>query len=494
MVGMGIVLRTFLLLLLSCSIMNGMSTYIADSWANKAIGEIGEGMMRAYFQYTGWEQIKVPTPNSLNGLDGVFVKRTPSGFIKDVMIVESKVNSSQEGILKTGERQGSKAYNLKKIDAGISLATDKHLKEDLLLIKEKINKDLARSIEHRAVFSNSRVKITHRPLTSPKNNPNSIVKGPPRIVANFDFTAPKNPYEKFISKSIIDEIIRFLSNPNKNIPLSVRQAIINELGIGNDIRNAIYNGLKEIPDVRAIPKGFNIKGPEGKVFARTSQKSSLIRVSNSTSIQNALRSSIKTASLSGGVTFVFESGDALYKYVNSDISTGELYSRMGKGIVDGVTVAGSTTIVQPVLAAILQDGRLLCATEYGMFVVAIEMGLTSVELWNGNIDFKEFKKKATESIIKGATVGGVSYAALYLGATPGGLTVFAIGVGGYLIADLGIKEYKRRQWVHQTNVEELARLGIINEDNPFTISNSDSPYEIKNTDSPFEMTNSDNPF
>lgn len=491
---MGIVLRTFLLLVLSCSIMNGMSIYIADSWANKAIGEIGEGMMRAYFQYTGWEQIKVPTPNSLNGLDGVFVKRTPSGSIKDVMIVESKVNSSQEGILKTGERQGSKAYNLKKINTGISLATDKHLKEDLLLIKEKINKDLARSIEHRVVFSNSRVKITHRSLTSPKDNLNSIVKGPSRIVADFDFTAPKNPYEKFISKSIIDETTRFLSNPNKNIPLSARQAIINELGIGNDIRNAIYNGLKEIPDVRAIPKGFNIKGPEGKVFARTSQKSSLIRVSDSTSIQNALRSSIKTASLSGGVTFVFESGDALYKYVNSDISTGELYSRMGKGIVDGVAVAGSTTIVQPVLAAILQDGRLLCATEYGMFVVAIEMGLASVELWNGNIDFKEFKKKATESIIKGATVGGVSYAALYLGATPGGLTVLAIGVGGYLIADLGIKEYKRRQWVHQTNVEELARLGIINEDNPFTFSNSDSPFEIKNTDSPFEMTNSDNPF
>lgn len=166
---------------------------------------------------------------------------------------------------------------------------------------------------------------------------------------------------------------------------------------------------------------------------------------------------------------------------------------MGKGIVDGVTVAGSTTIVQPVLAAILQDGRLLCATEYGMFVVAIEMGLASVELWNGNIDFKEFKKKATESIIKGATVGGVSYAALYLGATPGGLTVFAIGVGGYLIADLGIKEYKRRQWVHQTNVEELARLGIINEDNPFTFKNPWNILEKRNPDSSIEMTNPNNP-
>ena len=493
MVGMGIVLRTFLLLVLSCSIMNGMSEYVASSWSNKAIGEIGEGMMRAYFQYTGWEQIKVPTPNSLNGLDGVFVKKTPSGSIKDVIIVESKVNSSQEGILKTGERQGSKAYNLKKIDIGISLATDKHLKEDLIIIKEKINKDLARSIEHRVEFSNSRVKITHRTLTSPKDI-NSIVKGPLRTVADFDFTAPKNPYEKFISKSIIDETTKFLSNPNKNIPLPARQAIINELGIGNDIRNAIYNGLKEIPDVRAIPKGFNIKGPEGKVFARTSQKSSLIRVSNSISLQNALGSSIKTASLTGGITFAFESGDALYKYINSDISTEELYSRMRKGLVDGVTVAGSTTIVQPVLAAILPDGRLLCATEYGMFVVAIEMGLASVELWNGNIDFKEFKKKATESIIKGATVGGVSYAALYLGATPGGLTVFAIGVGGYLIADLGIKEYKRRQWVHQTNVKELAMFGIINKDNPFIIGNPNNPLERKNTDSPFEMINSDNPF
>ena len=120
--------------------------------------------------------------------------------------------------------------------------------------------------------------------------------------------------------------------------------------------------------------------------------------------------------------------------------------------------------------------------------------MASVELCNGNKYFKEFKKKATESIIKGATVGGVSYAALYLGATPGGLTVFAIGVGGYLIADLGIKEYKRRQWVHQTNVKELAMFGIINKDNPFIIGNPNNPLERKNTDSPFEMINSDNPF
>ena len=97
-------------------------------------------------------------------------------------------------------------------------------------------------------------------------------------------------------------------------------------------------------------------------------------------------------------------------------------------------------------------------------------------------------------ILKGVAVGGVSYAALYLGVTPGGLTIFAIGMGSYIITDLGIKEYRRQEWVHQTNVKELAMFGIINEDNPFTFSNSDSPYEIKNTDSPFEMTNSDNPF
>ena len=92
----------------------GMSESISKAWADKAIGEIGEGMMRSYFRYTGWEQIKVPTQNYINGLDGVFVKRTSSGTIKDVSVVESKVNTSQEGFLKTGECQGSKAYNLKK--------------------------------------------------------------------------------------------------------------------------------------------------------------------------------------------------------------------------------------------------------------------------------------------------------------------------------------------------------------------------------------------
>ena len=122
--------------MLSHSILNWMSTSIANSWANKAIGEIGEGMMRSYFQYTGWEQIKVPTPNSINGIDGVFVKRAKNGVIEKAIIVESKVNTSQEGFLITGEQQGSKAYNLRKIDIGLSLTKNDSMRQDLMTIKE----------------------------------------------------------------------------------------------------------------------------------------------------------------------------------------------------------------------------------------------------------------------------------------------------------------------------------------------------------------------
>lgn len=482
-------------LMLSHSILNGMSTSIANSWANKAIGEIGEGMMRSYFQYTGWEQIKVPTPNSINGIDGVFVKRAKNGVIEKAIIVESKVNTSQEGFLITGEQQGSKAYNLRKIDIGLSLTKNDSMRQDLMTIKEKIQNDTARSIEHRVILENGKVQITHRTLTSPKENINFISKGPSRIVASFDYNSPKNTYEKFISKSIKDETLKFFSNPNKNMQLSDINKIVQSLGTNGNIRDILSNGLKEIPDIRTIPEGFNAFSPQGKVFARTLPQSSIIRVPNSvTASSKYFANSLKTVSSAGGAVCVFETGNALYEYINSDISTGELYSRIQDGVVDGAVVATSSTVIKPVLSAILPDGRLLCATNAGMFVVSIEMGLASVELWKGNIDLAEFERKATESIIKGVAVEGASYMALYLGATPGGLVVLAIGTGAYLITDLGIKEYQRRQWVHQTSIQELAKFRIVNRDNPLNATNKNNPLKIENTSNPLNIKNRNSPF
>ena len=472
----------------------GMSESISKAWADKAIGEIGEGMMRSYFRYTGWEQIKVPTQNYINGLDGVFVKRTSSGTIKDVSVVESKVNTSQEGFLKTGECQGSKAYNLKKINEGISLTTNLSQKKDLLQIRDFIEKDIAKSIEHRVRFHREgRVEIIHRSLTSPKGNINLIQKGPPRTVANFNYSNPQNTYEKFMSKSVRDEAFNFFSNSNKNLSKANIDNILTRLGLKGELRNNIYESLREIPDIRNLPRGFDLRSPQIKVLGRTSTTASIDRVEQTISTKRSvLQNSIKNASIAGGLVFLFETGLATYDYVSSDISTGELYDRMKKGSVDGVVVASSSSTIKPILSAVLPDGRLLCATEAGIFVVAIEMGLASVELWNGEIDVKEFKRRATESIVKGTAVGGVTYMALYLGATPGGLVVLALGTGAYIITDLGIKEYRRQQWIHQTNNEELARFGIVNINNPTIIENPNNPITIENPDNPLNVKNEDN--
>lgn len=486
----------------SYSFLNGMSLEIANAWKNKSIGEIGEKTMRSYFQDNGWSEIKIPTKNPLNGIDGVFVKRTPSNIIKDVLIVESKVNTSQENYLISGEKQGSKAYNLKKINDGLSLTTDPSLKKDLLKIRDKIEKDLARSIEHRVQLDNRQIRITHRTLLSPIDYPNEIIKGEPRIVADFEYSNPKNLYEKHISESITKETQKFLSN--KSLTQTQVDTAVNNLNknlnSGKGITDSIFSSIKDIPDPRILPEGFKINSPLSRVLGRTLPN---------TKIQNpasniALKNSLQKAAVAGGMVFAFESAEALYDYLRGDENLDEFCSKVEKGAIGGALTTATflpaerilthANPIEPVLARILPNGNLLCATNAGLFVVSIEMGLASFELWTGHIDSNEFKRKAKESIIKGTAVGGATYVALYFGVNSTGIVPFAIGFGTYLIVDFGIKEYQKNQFIHLTNTAELAALGIINEDNPFEIENPDNPMKIKNPDNPFELQNSDNPF
>jgi len=87
---------------------------IASQWAGKA----GEKGMTQFYRRLGYQ--KVPSKVGGNrGIDGIFIKRDPTGKLKDVVIVESKVGSSRLG--KTGSGvQMSKNWiltNLQKLKA-----------------------------------------------------------------------------------------------------------------------------------------------------------------------------------------------------------------------------------------------------------------------------------------------------------------------------------------------------------------------------------------
>lgn len=62
-------------------------------------------------------KLTIRESNPLNGLDGVFVKRSAKGTIIDFIAVESKVNSSQLSTLASGAKQGHSKYIFEKLDA-----------------------------------------------------------------------------------------------------------------------------------------------------------------------------------------------------------------------------------------------------------------------------------------------------------------------------------------------------------------------------------------
>ena len=83
--------------------------------ANDVIGDATEGMMKDYFTASGWKATEGQIGRQ--GIDGLFLKYDRSGAIKDVLIAESKYNTSKLGKnLKCGNRQMSQDWVICKLD------------------------------------------------------------------------------------------------------------------------------------------------------------------------------------------------------------------------------------------------------------------------------------------------------------------------------------------------------------------------------------------
>lgn len=110
------------------------------------------------------------------------------------------------------------------------------------------------------------------------------------------------------------------------------------------------------------------------------------------------------------------------------------------------------------------DGRLLLAVKESgktaLMIIAIEGGIATYQYITGGILKSEFEEKMIEAVIKGTTVGTAVGVSVLLGATPGGLVVFAVGAGAYFIVDEGIAMWREHQARRYININDLAAYGI----------------------------------
>lgn len=81
--------------------------------ANHAVGAISEQVMKAYFENSGW--IRIEGEIGRTGIDGLFVKRKADGVIREVLLVESKYNTSTLSPTNHGQ-QMSRDWALRKLE------------------------------------------------------------------------------------------------------------------------------------------------------------------------------------------------------------------------------------------------------------------------------------------------------------------------------------------------------------------------------------------
>ncbi|GAB6065073.1 hypothetical protein JCM9492_01650 [Aquifex pyrophilus] len=108
-------------------------------------GEITERFIHKILSSEGWEQIEAKY-SSGKGIDLLYVKRGPRGEIKEVLVVESKYNTSTLGRASYGKQMskewilGSLDKKLEEIEKEIKTTKDPYRKREL----EKLKKDLTK--------------------------------------------------------------------------------------------------------------------------------------------------------------------------------------------------------------------------------------------------------------------------------------------------------------------------------------------------------------
>lgn len=132
----------------------------SDTLAKQAVGKLSENMMTRFFERTGWSKIEGEVGRQ--GIDGLFVKRSRNGMVTDVLVVESKYDSSQLNQTKAG-MQMSKSWALEKIRTLQSkYPNDRQYSQ----IEDYLQKDMYRSRLWQMVVKENNISIDLKKIDS----------------------------------------------------------------------------------------------------------------------------------------------------------------------------------------------------------------------------------------------------------------------------------------------------------------------------------------
>ena len=340
---------TCFLLLFSCFAISMPETQVSN-WTSKAIGEIGESIMDTFYEVEKWEKLTIRESNPLNGLDGVFVKRSAKGTIIDFIAVESKVNSSQLSTLASGAKQGHSKYIFEKLDAAEEYIKKNNLPDyktlnDIKQLKKLTKTGTAKSRLFHSEILGNKIKVTITPLIDAPS-PNQVIKGIPKTVLDFNLISPQNNFERKIQRKVLEKLSTHLRN--KGVPEKLVRNIIYSISKGGNIIQIVSENLTPF-EIKSFLQSPNIK--LGKSISPLNLKTKNIEIAKGTVtkfIRNGktfsvlkvkFPASLKMGAGGGVGTFVIGEGVALYKYSTGSIDDIELKEETIKWAGEGIVVA-----------------------------------------------------------------------------------------------------------------------------------------------------------
>ncbi|MCT7909058.1 hypothetical protein N5915_05750 [Arcobacter lacus] len=115
-----------------------------DGLTKQYNGKISEIHMDSFYKKGGWEKLPSSVKN-INGIDGLYIKRK-NGVVSDVLITDSKYNTSKLGTIDNGTiKQMSKDWIKFNLDELTKKDIDPNLKKDYENIKKYVEKDMHKS-------------------------------------------------------------------------------------------------------------------------------------------------------------------------------------------------------------------------------------------------------------------------------------------------------------------------------------------------------------
>ena len=374
-------------------------------------GPAGETVSDVLFKNYGWTKLEIKPLNSKHGLDGVYVKSTSSGAIKDVLFVESKAEGAQLGYLISGAKQGSKAYIEEKLSQYKNEVLSGLPKNDPLVIEfEELQRAGSKlgypSRVVRSVFEDGKWNVTMRPVTSPQ--PEEAILGEPTFETSIDLANPK----KGIQKRLADGIAKNLKSGLENSGVSPERAnaIVKEFNAGK-----IMGWEPIVAEVNKLPPAIDS-------IAQEFRAARVVRLPTPP-------------------------------------------SEIGQYAKAASKAALNVTKTEVVSGLLLADGRVVMTAAKvgagaGLLSFAGDGGIATIKHVKGELLDSDYERELGYATIKGASVGTGVGVAVVLGATPAGWVVLAVGIGAYIVTDFAIHCYENKRNFSSLTIEDLKAFGI----------------------------------